>query len=183
MGVFFKNIVGTELKFTWGHNILLTDYSCYYTYHLIFVSLMSIAAFGLLHANISLDKINIIIIYNYKLEEGTMVECLGVRWGRESLFPFICEGKLCRICTINLKFTLTCMLLMVTVITVTPHVLLLSIKLSFICEGQPCGIPTVALANMIFLSVCNGNKCSLWGMNMTTLPKLVEYSVYPLYAC
>ena len=26
---------------------------------------------------------------------------------------------------------------------------------------------------------CNGSKCSLWGMKMTTLPKLVEFSFYP----
>ena len=30
---------------------------------------------------------------------------------------------------------------------------------------------------------CNGSKSSLWGMNMTTLPKLVEYSFYPLNVC
>ena len=28
---------------------------------------------------------------------------------------------------------------------------------------------------------CIGSKCSLWGMKMTTLPKLVEFSFYPLY--
>ena len=26
---------------------------------------------------------------------------------------------------------------------------------------------------------CNGSKCSLWGMKMTTLPKLVEFSFIP----
>ena len=29
---------------------------------------------------------------------------------------------------------------------------------------------------------CNGNKCSLWGMKMTTQPKLAEFSFYPLYS-
>ena len=27
---------------------------------------------------------------------------------------------------------------------------------------------------------CNGSKCSLWGMKMTTQPKLAESSFYPL---
>ena len=27
---------------------------------------------------------------------------------------------------------------------------------------------------------CNGSKCSLWGMKMTTLPKLVEFSLSPV---
>ena len=26
---------------------------------------------------------------------------------------------------------------------------------------------------------CSGSKCSLWGMKMTTLPKLVEFSFIP----
>ena len=30
---------------------------------------------------------------------------------------------------------------------------------------------------------CNGSKCSWWGMKMTTLPKFVEFSFYPLYVC
>ena len=30
---------------------------------------------------------------------------------------------------------------------------------------------------------CNDSKCSLWGMKMKTLPKLVELSFYPLYVC
>ena len=29
---------------------------------------------------------------------------------------------------------------------------------------------------------CNGSKCSLWGMKMTTQPKLAEFSFYPLYS-
>ena len=28
---------------------------------------------------------------------------------------------------------------------------------------------------------CNGSKCSLWGMKMTTQPNLAELSFYPLY--
>ena len=34
----------------------------------------------------------------------------------------------------------------------------------------------------IYQQQCNGSKCSLWGMKMTTQPKLAELSFYPLYS-
>ena len=34
----------------------------------------------------------------------------------------------------------------------------------------------------IYQQQCNGSKCSLWGMKMTTLPKLVQFSFIPISA-